>query len=94
MKYLFMILYSAFCAHLLTVSINALFHMNRKTGHFRRAAFLSIAIGSVLSFLELIEYTYPYTSALLITFGISILFLIGSRERVKHAHNHSTQTRH
>lgn len=94
MKYLFMILYSAFCAHLLTVSINALFHMNRKTAHSRRIAFLSIAIGSILSFLELIEYMYPYASALLIASGISILFLIGSRERVKHAHNHSAQIRH
>lgn len=94
MKYLFTVLYLTLCTHLLAVSMNALFHMSRKTAHSRRIAFLSIAIGSTLSFLELIEYMYPYASALLIASGISILFLIGSRERVKHAHNHSAQIRH
>lgn len=94
MKYLFIALYSTFCMHLLAVSVNALFHMNKKTSHARRIAFLFIAIGASLSIFELIEYSYPYVSALLIASGISILFLIGSRGVVKHAHNHSSQTRH
>lgn len=77
---IFTVLYALFCLHLFAVSLTALLHMNKRTNHARRMAFLSIAVGSMLSFIELFESAPPHASALLVVVGMSTLFFVGSRE--------------
>ena len=93
MTYLFATLYCTLCAYLFIVSWKALHHMRRNTSHMRRCAFLCIGFGSTLPIFEFLSGMAPLYSASFIVVGVSMLFFIGSRERMKYApSNNSTQT--
>lgn len=89
---LLIVIYLLACTCLLLFSVRALWLMNRRSCHFRRAAFALIACGSASAFIEAWNFYRHEFSGPMIVVGLAILFALGAREtRIeykRHAHAH------
>lgn len=77
------IFYAAYltaCTITFGLGVRTLHHMTRRCNSMRRLAFVLSTTGACVAYVEAAAGAYPLASALMISVGVAILHVIGSRE--------------